>query len=407
MYSVTDINAFIDELFNFKTLFLVTCFDTEEAFKALTSFEALEAIQEIFVHYTKNSTQLCDAYPLINEGNKIIFNLLYSVNSKSLSQETLSSIDLMVSTCRDMIIQKPQNVDSYMEMLKHVINFLTLVPNNSHRKIICDKSHDDLAKEDYRSKSVMRAIFRILKFFKHQHQRFFVEDENHTSSSVDENLHPVLSYLMSACKSCRPIRKYCRKKILPPLKGEVKHLPETGHTLRNRLCQLMTANHGADNVSATAAGLIYLLCKGNVDRAIKYTGFGNFAGYLSNAGLLGGKKEDEEERYSSGSSDSETEDYRRLQSGINPVTGRWEPDFMKKQMEYLSGLSEEQKEYEVMQLVEKIDRLQREGFIKPATVGEDGSVKPVEHVLELLQHVPGDLRDKCHRPSPDKDEDLG
>ena len=59
--------------------------------------------------------------------------------------------------------------------------------------------------------------------------------------------------------------------------------------------------------------------------------------------------------FSSSSSDSETEEYRELKHQVNPITGRVEPP----RCNPMEGLSEEQKEFEAMQLVNKIDQLQR------------------------------------------------
>lgn len=46
-------------------------------------------------------------------------------------------------------------------------------------------------------------------------------------------------------------------------------------------------------------------------------------------------------------------------------------------------MSQEQKEYEAMQLVNAMSKLMDQGVISPGTVGEDGRVRPVKHVLEL------------------------
>lgn len=66
-------------------------------------------------------------------------------------------------------------------------------------------------------------------------------------------------------------------------------------------------------------------------------------------------EDDSAEEYSTGSSESDTEEYNRLRENINPITGRWElprPNPME-------GMSEEQKECTAMELVNQIDRLQR------------------------------------------------
>ena len=72
-------------------------------------------------------------------------------------------------------------------------------------------------------------------------------------------------------------------------------------------------------------------------------------------------------------------------------------------------MTEEQKEYEAMQLVNlmdrycnylstkfimcddmmDVDRMQRSGLISPARVGEDGRPEAVEHVLQLIENTGG------------------
>ena len=54
----------------------------------------------------------------------------------------------------------------------------------------------------------------------------------------------------------------------------------------------------------------------------------------------------------------------------------------------MDGMSEEQKEYEAMQLVEMIDKLQKSGVVQPCRVGEDGKPVPVEHISQLQGITP-------------------
>jgi len=51
----------------------------------------------------------------------------------------------------------------------------------------------------------------------------------------------------------------------------------------------------------------------------------------------------------------------------------------------LKGMTEEQKEYEAMKLVNLMDKMQRSGLISPARIGEDGRPEAVEHVLQLIE----------------------
>lgn len=135
---------------------------------------------------------------------------------------------------------------------------------------------------------------------------------------------------------------------------------------------------------------------------IKYTGYGNAAGLFAKRGLLGNKDREKEQLYSSDSEDSDTEEYKKHQHGINPIIGCYEPP----KTNVLEGMTEEQvktnsykfasyideifnlqKEYEAEKLVNLIDQLHRQGIVKPCKIGEDGKPVPVEHVLELQKEM--------------------
>jgi len=105
--------------------------------------------------------------------------------------------------------------------------------------------------------------------------------------------------------------------------------------------------------------------------------------------------------YSSESDNSDSEDYQKLERNINVITGQAEVEdsnFLnasekeakerrKQRQELFDGMSEEQKEYEAMQLVNAIDKLTRmgSGLIKPATIGPDGKPVEIESVLQLQE----------------------
>lgn len=60
----------------------------------------------------------------------------------------------------------------------------------------------------------------------------------------------------------------------------------------------------------------------------------------------------------------------------------------------MAGMTDEQKEYEAVQLMNAMDKLQRLGVVQPSTVGPDGTPVPVEHVLQLAPN-----------PEPDSNTD--
>lgn len=105
----------------------------------------------------------------------------------------------------------------------------------------------------------------------------------------------------------RIIRKYLRMQILPPLR-DVKQRPEEGVALRNRLVRLMT--NPDTIVKEMVANLLFVLCKENVQRLIKYTGYGNAAGLLANRGLM--PDDNRKSNYSSESEDSDTDEYLKF-----------------------------------------------------------------------------------------------
>jgi hypothetical protein len=232
--------------------------------------------------------------------------------------------------------------------------------------------NDDI---DFEDKNI-EAIALILSYLAHNLNEYV----NKPSEQNAHKLYPVLLLLSMMCKSNKLIRHYCRYKVLPPLKeSDLMNLPQSGRKLRNRLVKLMTdANIQVKQLSAQ---FLFVLCKENVNRLIKYTGYGNAAGLLADTGLMLSNYGDRA-NYSSSSDDSETEDYKRLETKINQITGRVDTE---PKRDIFENMSEEQKEYEAIKLVNQIDKLTRSGFIKPATIGAEGKPKEIEHVLELQQ----------------------
>lgn len=51
----------------------------------------------------------------------------------------------------------------------------------------------------------------------------------------------------------------------------------------------------------------------------------------------------------------------------------------------MEGMTDEQKEYEAVQLLNAMDKLQRLGVVQPSTIGPDGKPVPVDHVLQLAR----------------------
>lgn len=138
--------------------------------------------------------------------------------------------------------------------------------------------------------------------------------------------------------------------------------------------------HLDTDVKHCAADLIFVLCKENVRRFVKYTGYGNAAGLLATRGLLGGqgsRTSSSDAQYSS-DSDSDTEEYRQVKDRINPVTGRVEVE----QPDPMEGMTEEEKEEEAKRLIMLFNKLSRDNIIQPMGVDAEGKLVPMSGLRE-------------------------
>lgn len=73
---------------------------------------------------------------------------------------------------------------------------------------------------------------------------------------------PILLALSRMATKNRKIRKYLKKRILPPLtKEDLMERPEVGTTLRNKLCAVI--HNPAGFITEVSANLIFVLCKEN------------------------------------------------------------------------------------------------------------------------------------------------
>ena len=242
----------------------------------------------------------------------------------------------------------------------------------------------------------MEAIAIILSYM-NRHVNNYLKVSDDTIRNVNEKnadqIYPVMMLLSLMSKANKRIRNYCKLKVLPPLKrDDLVNLPQSGASIRNKLVKLMTDQNL--QIKRLCAQFLFILCKESVGRLIKYTGYGNAAGLLAEAGLMLSTHGDRS-AYSSDSDDSDSEDYKKLEETINPITGRAEVDEIiettegfniqkKPKKDLFEGMSEEQKEYEAIKLVNTIDKLTRiGGVIKPATIGPNGKPVEIEHVLQL------------------------
>ncbi|RXN12106.1 synembryn-A-like protein [Labeo rohita] len=168
------------------------------------------------------------------------------------------------------------------------------------------------------------------------------------------------------------------EQILPPLR-DASTKPEQGTTMRNRLVRLMT--NLDTELKHCAADLLFVLCKENVSRFVKYTGYGNAAGLLATRGLLGGQRSKATSsgtKYSS-DSDSDTEEYRQIKDRVNPVTGQVEEE----QPDPMEGMTDEEKEEEAHRLISLFNKLSKDNVIQPMGLNEEGQLVPLSDLRDL------------------------
>lgn len=248
---------------------------------------------------------------------------------------------------------------------------------------------------EFEGKNV-EAVAIILSFMSQTVSSYLNEKKN------SDRLYPVLLLLILMSKSNKIIRHYARLKVLPPLtKNDLINLPQNGLAIRNRLTKMMTDPNV--QLKRLAAQFLYVLCKESVSRLIKYTGYGNAAGLLVDLGIMAAnKKNDKISEYSS-DSDNDLDEYKKLENYINPVTGRAE---LEKKVDVFEGMTEEQKEYEAMKLVNAFDKLARSnGMIKPARFGPDGRPVEIEHVLQLQDEC-NKMNSKSIKENIENDDDT-
>ncbi|CAJ1080974.1 synembryn-A isoform X1 [Xyrichtys novacula] len=296
---------------------------------------------------------------------KILFNITYSTHRQEPSEKDAALYRHLVAILRLCLMRKCTLMDDTDELQGHTVNLLTALPLQCLDVLLVTP----LQADSQQSQGVNMDCVHILLLF--------MERRLESGDKVKEKLTPVLNLLTESCRAHRETRHYVRKHILPPLR-DLSHRPEEGSTVKSRLIRLMT--HLDTDLKHCAADLIFVLCKENVRRFVKYTGYGNAAGLLATRGLLGGQMSrtlSSKTQYSS-DSDSDTEEYRQVKDRVNPVTGRVEAE----QPDPMEGMTEEEKEEEAKRLIMLFDKLSRDKIIQPMGVNSEGKLVPMSGLRE-------------------------
>lgn len=295
---------------------------------------------------------------------KILFNITYSTHRQEPSEADAALYRHLVAMLRLCLMRKCLLADDTDELQGHTVNLLSALPLQCLDVLLVVPPEPD-------SKQCNGVNMDCV-----HHLLLFMENRLDSGDKIKEKLTPVLNLLTESCRAHRETRLYTRKYILPPLR-DASQKPEEGSTVKSRLIRLMT--HLDTDLKHCAADLIFVLCKENVRRFVKYTGYGNAAGLLATRGLLGsGSKTSSSSAQYSSDSDSDTEEYRQVKDRINPVTGRVEAE----QPDPMQGMSEEEKEEEAKRLIMLFNKLSRDNIIQAVGVDSEGKLVPMSDIRE-------------------------
>ncbi|XP_068938097.1 synembryn-B isoform X1 [Petaurus breviceps papuanus] len=324
------------------------------------------------------------------EALKALFNVTvdsWNVHSESDSHQ----FRVMAAVLRHCLLTMGPTEDKTEELHSNAVNLLSNVPVSCLDVLISPLAQDEIAQEattldestqeaetgqDETREEEANLKYNTMVYNGMNMEAIrvlldFMEKRIDKGSCYREGLTPVLSLLTECSRAHRNIRKFIKDQVLPPLR-DVTNRPEVGSTVRNKLVRLMT--HVDLGVKQIAAEFLFVLCKERVDSLLKYTGYGNAAGLLAARGLLAGGRGD---HWYSDDEDTDTEEYKSAKPNINLITGHLEEPMPNP----IDEMTEEQKEYEAMKLVNMLDKLSREEVIKPMGVRPDGTMAPLEETL--------------------------
>ncbi|XP_069680311.1 synembryn-A [Periplaneta americana] len=401
------------KVFDMKMLFLITALCAEVRPKLKNELHGLTYLMETLDLILKEAggedhgdergatssdiqiTLSDDQVTLACEVLKVLFNLtVKSGDQTSVDEEEEAHFLRLVSILHDLLLCECQSCEKQDELHNHTVNLLMSIPSNCYEELMTPvqrSPHDPPKEFEYDGRN-MEAVAVLLDFLNYK-----LNLAEQKKRSQHELLCPILSVLVECARHHRALRKFMRQRVLPPL-TEVHTRPEEGSTLRNKLCRLLTTP--VTQVCDLAANFLFILCKENVMRMVKYTGYGNAAGLLAKRGLMlggsGNSGSSSGAHYSSDSEDSDTEEYKKFKPQINIMTGCYE----KPHPDPMAPMTEEQKEYEAVRLVQMIDQLAKDGIVQPCRIGEDGRPEPVGQALELIEDL---SRQQQVKPTQDDD----
>ena len=242
---------------------------------------------------------------------KTLYTLLAGLEQRICGMENLDNAtndfyESLTVACRDILlltdVSSPKSFTDG-DLLSHTYSVLGIIPSSVLKSAFLEMN--DKQSEEYvvtSNAEVFAKLFRALK----------------TVATIHENSTVKITLFLALCnlsRSCKVLRKHMREKILPPRK-DVHIMPQEGQELKNDLVRMMTGVNR--EIGELVSEFLFVLCKENVDRLLKYTGYGNAAGMMFTRGL--GLRSPQPADYSE-DEDTDTEEFKGHQHGFNYVTG--------------------------------------------------------------------------------------
>ncbi|XP_022234112.1 synembryn [Drosophila obscura] len=377
------------EYYDMKLLFLLTALEPAARTRLQIDLNGLTYMTKWLDDKLAEPSCSEEQLNIICELLKVMFNVT-SAPDKSPNEYEIQSLHL-TGVLRELLLRfGKMATDKERSVVTHAINLLTNISSSCLIELTLKCGNAEEQPKAVEGEGAAKAPKCCALCFEKRNVRCLTVLLNYlrqalaqqeAEASSHELLSPVLTVLVKCSRSDRVMRHYLRQEILPPLR-DVSQRPEIGQELRNHLCRFLTLP--AMILRDLAAELLFVLCKEDVGRMIKYTGYGNAAGLFAKRGILDCRRVEGAD-YSSDSEDSDTEEYKKQQQGINPVLGCVEP---RARHNPLDDMTDEQKENEALQLVNLIEQLRQGGIVKPALIDKDGKPQPLEHILQLQEELP-------------------
>ncbi|KAI0982893.1 hypothetical protein GJ496_009507, partial [Pomphorhynchus laevis] len=369
--------------FEARVLFLLTSLCPEVRIRIRFRMNAVSMLNSVLLgsfrqlsYSATNFEEECNQFRC--EVLKILFNITINVRSTCDQCDEKDSSDLLnlTSTLNRMICTSEEREEDSDDLTKHIINLLVNVPCQCYSVLRDNWPAYKSANKECPQHPVL--VYKLVSYMK---KNILKHESDETKLS--ESCGPVLQVLIMFATKDSYLRKLLKQLILPKLTEEdLRRDPREGQTLRNLLIRMMTNTDS--KIQTLSAALLFAICHHNVSKFVKYTGFGNAAGLLANLGLLlmvdtHGTKHQSKRQGSNSDSASESENDAYDSLNVNPITGKAHDN----QEVCEDTRTEEQKEHDAMELVNVLDKMQRTCVIRPAKIGPDGRLIPVEHILEL------------------------